>query len=81
MVKNAVLRLLEDETPVPAGAPELPVWHLGVAGPLHRRDIYDVLVYAVDADEPHHAASRALLDAAVSELQPCTLPHCEFIPS
>jgi hypothetical protein len=22
-------------------APELPVWHLGVTGPLHRRDIYD----------------------------------------
>ncbi|HEX4136985.1 MAG TPA: hypothetical protein VHY84_20405 [Bryobacteraceae bacterium] len=22
-------------------APELPVWHLGVIGPLHRRDIYD----------------------------------------
>ncbi len=21
--------------------PELPVWHLGDAGPLHRRDIYD----------------------------------------
>jgi len=23
------------------GAPELPVWHLGVRGGLHRRDIYD----------------------------------------
>ena len=22
-------------------APELPVWHLGVTGPLHRRDIHD----------------------------------------
>ena len=22
-------------------APELPVWHLGVRGSLHRRDIYD----------------------------------------
>ncbi|MDP9052796.1 MAG: hypothetical protein M3N93_00615 [Acidobacteriota bacterium] len=22
-------------------APELPVWHLGVTGQLHRRDIYD----------------------------------------
>lgn len=22
-------------------APELPVWHLGVVGPLRRRDIYD----------------------------------------
>jgi hypothetical protein len=21
--------------------PELPVWHLGEVGPLHRRDIYD----------------------------------------
>jgi hypothetical protein len=23
------------------GAPELPVWHLGLRGSLHRRDIYD----------------------------------------
>ncbi|HYL73577.1 MAG TPA: hypothetical protein VEU96_05200 [Bryobacteraceae bacterium] len=23
------------------GAPQLPVWHLGVRGSLHRRDIYD----------------------------------------
>jgi len=22
-------------------APELPIWHLGDVGPLHRRDIYD----------------------------------------
>jgi len=22
-------------------APELPVWHLGAVGPLHRRDIHD----------------------------------------
>jgi hypothetical protein len=22
-------------------APDLPVWHLGAVGPLHRRDIYD----------------------------------------
>jgi hypothetical protein len=26
---------------VASPAPELPVWHLGVVGPLHRRDIYD----------------------------------------
>jgi hypothetical protein len=26
---------------VPGTAPELPVWRLGVIGPLHRRDIYD----------------------------------------
>jgi hypothetical protein len=24
-----------------ASIPELPVWHLGDLGPLHRRDIYD----------------------------------------
>lgn len=29
-------------TPQVAGAvPELPVWHLGDTGPLHRREIYD----------------------------------------
>jgi len=27
--------------PVAGTAPELPVWHLGVTDPLHRRDIYD----------------------------------------
>jgi hypothetical protein len=26
---------------VATGAHELPIWHLGGAGPLHRRDIYD----------------------------------------
>jgi hypothetical protein len=26
---------------VTGAAPELPVWHLGDVGPLHRRDIYD----------------------------------------
>ncbi|HXN47089.1 MAG TPA: hypothetical protein VN893_10645 [Bryobacteraceae bacterium] len=26
---------------VAGGAPELPIWHLGEVGPLHRRDIYD----------------------------------------
>jgi hypothetical protein len=39
-------RLLNDAgdltTSTAAGeAPELPVWHLGVRGSLHRRDIYD----------------------------------------
>ena len=39
-------RLLNDAADLPAsttngGAPELPVWHLGVRGSLHRRDIYD----------------------------------------
>jgi hypothetical protein len=26
---------------IAARAPELPIWHLGGTGPLHRRDIYD----------------------------------------
>ena len=39
-------RLLNDAGELQAGAttcgaPELPVWHLGVRGSLHRRDIYD----------------------------------------
>jgi hypothetical protein len=39
-------RLLKDAGDLPAGAatgeaPVLPVWHLGVRGSLHRRDIYD----------------------------------------
>jgi len=37
-------RLLEDEMPAGAAngdAPELPAWHLGVRGSLHRRDIYN----------------------------------------
>jgi hypothetical protein len=39
-------RLLNDAGDLPAGAtnsgaPQLPVWHLGVRGSLHRRDIYD----------------------------------------
>jgi hypothetical protein len=89
------LRLFEDETPVPAGAPEC---RSGISASQARftggtsmmmsvePGIVDanVLVYAVDAEEPHHAASRALLDAAVSELQPCTLPRrffASFIPS
>ena len=39
-------RLLNDAGDLTAGAtnggaPQLPVWHLGVRGSLHRRDIYD----------------------------------------
>jgi len=41
LVKDAALRLLEDETCFPAAAPELPVWHLGAVGSFHRRDIDD----------------------------------------
>jgi len=40
LVKDVVLRLLEDEVVRPA-APELPILHLGTMGALHRRDIYD----------------------------------------
>jgi hypothetical protein len=43
LVRNAALRLLDDALTSPAAAPELPVWHLGVVGPLDRRDIYDDL--------------------------------------
>ena len=41
LVKDAVLRLLEEETCLPTAAPELPVLHLGAMKSLHRRDIYD----------------------------------------
>jgi hypothetical protein len=47
LVKDAVLRLLEEDTGLhglPQATrpnPELPVWHLGGVGALHRRDIYD----------------------------------------
>jgi hypothetical protein len=41
LVKDAALRLLETETRFSAAAAELPVWHLGAVGSLHRRDIYD----------------------------------------
>jgi hypothetical protein len=40
LVKDAVMRLLEDEAHVPAAAPDLPVLHLGPMKSLHRRDIY-----------------------------------------
>jgi hypothetical protein len=42
---EALLKRLMSERAVTAHvagpAPELPVWHLGGVGPLHRRDIYD----------------------------------------
>jgi hypothetical protein len=41
LVKDAVLRLLEDNVNSPAPAPELPVWRLGAIGPFHRRDLYN----------------------------------------
>jgi hypothetical protein len=41
LVKDAVLRLLEEEVYADKPTPELPVWHLGEIGSLHRRDIYD----------------------------------------
>jgi len=41
LVKELVLCLLQGETPIRTTTPELPVWHLGGVGALHRRDIYD----------------------------------------
>jgi len=41
LVKDVVLRVLEGEIHFRTTAPELPVWHLGGVGALHRRDIYD----------------------------------------
>ena len=41
LVKDVVLRLLQGETAIRVTTPELPVWHLGGVGALHRRDIYD----------------------------------------
>jgi hypothetical protein len=41
LVKDAALRLLEDETYFHVPPPELPVLHLGAMKSLHRRDIYD----------------------------------------
>jgi hypothetical protein len=42
---EGLLQLLmkeREETNSASGSkPELPLWHLGRAGPLHRRDIYD----------------------------------------
>jgi hypothetical protein len=43
-VDTLLARLMSERqvttNPVPS-SPELPVWHLGGAGALHRRDIYD----------------------------------------
>jgi hypothetical protein len=44
LVKDAALRMLAGQTNFEAVQPVrngLPVWHLGGAGPLHRRDIYN----------------------------------------
>jgi hypothetical protein len=41
LVKDAVLRLLEDEVEFRPAVPELPVWDLGAIGSLHRRELYD----------------------------------------
>jgi hypothetical protein len=41
LVKDAALRLLENETTPSPTAPELPVLHLGAMKSLHRRDIYN----------------------------------------
>ena len=35
-VKDIVLRLFQGETPIRTTTPELPVWHLGGVGALHR---------------------------------------------
>lgn len=42
-VNDLLKQLINERSPGAAPArpaPELPVWHLGVVGPLHRRDIY-----------------------------------------
>ncbi len=41
LVKDAVLRLLEDESHSRAPVHELPIWPLGAVGPFHRRDLYN----------------------------------------
>jgi hypothetical protein len=45
LVKDAALRLLDNDFRTSSQATptnhELPLWHLGAVGPLHRRDIYD----------------------------------------
>jgi hypothetical protein len=41
LARDVVLRLLKEESQFRVAAPELPVWHLGDVGALHRRDIYD----------------------------------------
>lgn len=41
LVRETVLRLIEDDTHFGRPVPELPVWNLGAVGALHRRDLYD----------------------------------------
>ena len=44
LVKDAALRLISEnasKASQPTRANPLPVWHLGVIGSLHRRDIYN----------------------------------------
>lgn len=41
LVKEIILRVLEAKTCPSIATPVLPVWHLGAAGPFHRRDLYD----------------------------------------
>jgi hypothetical protein len=41
LVKDAVLRLLKNESPFRATVPELRVWRLGAIGPFDRRNLYD----------------------------------------
>ncbi len=41
LVRDAVLRILQDEAQVECSAPELPVLHLGAMSSLRRCDIYD----------------------------------------
>jgi hypothetical protein len=41
LVKDAALRLVEDEGDLRVSASELPVWRLGTLGSYHRRDLYD----------------------------------------
>ena len=41
LIKDAVLRLLQEEAHVPTAAPELPVLHLGAMKSLRRRGIHD----------------------------------------
>ncbi len=41
LVKDEVLRLIEEQQPTQTPVPELPVWQLGAVGTLRRCDLYD----------------------------------------
>lgn len=41
LAKDAVLRLLEEESSIPGAPPRFPVLHLGTMKSLRRRDIYN----------------------------------------